>query len=125
MHLAMGGYGRDYSNSKTDLFDVSKLFNLRGNKEGIVKTTKKELMKKRKVIAKGIRTAIGYIYSLRFCRISESEMHLAVGGIGRDYSKSKTDLFDVSKLFNLRENKEENVKATKKELIEQVKSISE
>ena len=82
-------------------------------------------MKKRKVIANGVRAAIGYIYFLRLCRISESEMHLAVGGGGKDYSKSKTDLFDVSKLFNLRENKEENVKTIKKELIEQVKSISE
>ena len=82
-------------------------------------------MKKRKVIRKGIETATKMIYPLRFCRISQNKMYLAVGGLYNDYYFSKTDLFDVSKLFNLGGNKRENVKTTNKELIEKVKSISE
>ena len=74
-------------------------------------------MNRRQVIAQGIETAIGIINSLRFCRVSQNEMHLAVGGYRNDYSNFKTDLFDVSKLFNLGGNKGQNFKITKKELI--------
>ena len=56
-------------------------------------------MQTRTLLQKGIQTAIKQIWSLKFCRISETEMHLIVGGRGKDYSDSKTDLFDVSSLF--------------------------
>ena len=59
-------------------------------------------MRNKKVIGKGIKTAIGCVNSLQFCRVSETEMHLAVGGNRRDYSNSKTDLFDVSGIFKKR-----------------------
>ena len=69
-------------------------------------------MKKRQVIAREIRTAIGSVCSLTLCRVSQSKMHLAVGGYGRDYSNSQTDLFNVSDLLNLGENQGGNVKST-------------
>lgn len=46
-----------------------------------------------------IETAIGKIFSLQFCRVSEGEMHLAVAGKQTCYSPSKSDWFDVSTLF--------------------------
>ena len=75
-------------------------------------------MERRKVITKGIRTAVGSVLTLQFCRVSRNEMHLAVGGFGQnDYSNLKTDWFDVSDLFHLGGNNEENAITTKKKLI--------
>ena len=82
-------------------------------------------MTKREVIAKGITTAIGEVFSLQFCRVSRNQMYLAVGGKNNDYSNSKTDFFDVSGLFNLRGNLRRNGKIIKKKLIKKMESITE
>ena len=76
--------------------DSSGDFAVVGGDNGIIKLID---MRTRKVFEKGIETAIGRIESLQFCRVSTTEMHLVVGGRGRNYSDSKTDLFDLSKLF--------------------------
>ena len=72
-------------------------------------------MNRKLVIEKRIRTAIQWVCSLQFCRVSQKEMYLAVGGgYGKNYSGFKTDLFDVSDLFSL--NKQRNFKPIKNEL---------
>ena len=116
---------KDYGNvgvGRIFAIDLSENFVVVGGKNGKISLID---MKKRELIRKGIKTGIRSIYSLQFCRVSQNEMHLAVGGETKNYSFSKTDLFDVSKLFNLEGNKGENVKTTKKKLIEKVKSMSE
>ena len=94
--------------------DLSENFAVVGGGNGMISLID---MKKKKVIKKGIKTAIQWIYTLQFCRLSQNKMYLAVGGLGeRDYSKSKKDCLNVSKHFNFEENKEENVKITKNKL---------
>ena len=56
-------------------------------------------MRRRQVLGHRIQTALGSIYTLQFCRVSQKEMHLLVGGCDSDYSNSKSDLFDVSAFF--------------------------
>ena len=80
-------------------------------------------METKQVITKGIKTAIKCLYSLKFCRISQNELHLAVGGYQKDYSNSKTDLFDVSNFLNLVGNKRGNPEITKKQLIKKMNSM--
>ena len=96
---------KDYGNvgvGEVSAIDWSWNFAVVGGRNGKISLID---IKNRQVIQKGIQTAIANIYSLKFCRISQSEMHLAAGGLGMNYSFSKTDLFDVSKLLNLGPNK--------------------
>ena len=97
-------YG-DIQGGKLLASDWSGDFEVVGGEKGVITLID---MNKRKVIQKGIRTAIGCVSSLQFCRVSQNEMHLAVGGLERDYSNFKTDLFDVSDLFNLGGNSKKN-----------------
>ena len=48
-----------------------------------------------------LETAIGYIYSLKVCQVSETQVVLSVVGSSPDYSDSKSDLYDVSGLMSL------------------------
>ena len=100
--------------------DCSGDFAVVGGKNGRISLIN---MRSRTVITMGMQTAIWRIFSLQFCRVSETEMHLAVGGTNRDYSHSKTDLFDVSELFNLDKGKSERAKIL--ELSKKVESMTE
>ena len=50
----------------------------------------------RKVIGSKVKTAIQYICSLKFCRVSDSRILLCVTGEHPHYGNSETDVFDVS-----------------------------
>ena len=56
-------------------------------------------MKTQEVIGEALTTAIQYIYSLRFCKISDTKTLLVVSGRNPDYSNT-TDIFDASELIN-------------------------
>ena len=102
--------------------DCSGDFAVVGGRKGIIKLID---MKSRKLLGKGIKTAFKWIEFVQFCRVSKTEMHLAVGGGKKNYSNSKTDLFDVSRVFNLEDNNGGNLKTQKRELIQEIQSILE
>lgn len=57
-------------------------------------------MRSRKIIGEPIQTAYTYVFSLKFCKISNKKTLLSVVGMFPNYSDSRTDIFDVTQLLN-------------------------
>lgn len=53
----------------------------------------------RKVIGRSFSTAIKFIYSLQICRVNIDRILLVVSGKYSDFSKKKSDVFDISMVF--------------------------
>ena len=51
------------------------------------------------LLPESLETSIWYIYSLQVCVKKQVKIFLAVSGVRPDYSDDKTDLFDISALF--------------------------
>ena len=59
-------------------------------------------MNTRKIFIKHINSAIQYIYSMHFCRVKQnSALALVFSGECPNFSYDKTDIFDVTEIFNI------------------------
>ena len=56
-------------------------------------------LRKRCALKEVIKTSVKFIYTMEFCRMDINKVYLCVSGQYYDYSKEKTDIFDVSELI--------------------------